>query len=284
MNRQAFYAVLTLLLIPLGICLIILKMTVPSSAPKHSPVQIVTDRVAYQQLAQAIVADDGEVTVLDGKLATPQQKKKFKGAEVVLADNHASPLLTQRQKLHLHSKILVASDSFTGQSANNYWSSPQATLQTISRLSDLLSDLDPQNRDFYIRQSQQLLAQTQPLADGIARLQAEQNVQYLATNHAQQVFMTQLCYQPAQKDLGTATATDFETLTKKMQDHTIRFVLTASQDQSEQDQRVIQLATQYQVPIITFNQVLPAGEKVWDWQLNFVNQLQAALKPVEGGK
>ena len=273
MSKQAFYAILTLLLIPLGICLIILKMTVPSSGPKHSPVQIVTDRIAYQQLAKAIVADDGRVTVLDGKLTTSQQQKQFKGAEVVLTDNHASPLLTQRQKLHLRSKILVASDSFQGPDANNYWLSPQVILQTISRLSDLLSDLDPQNRDFYIRQSQQLLAQTQPLADGIARLQAEKNVQYLATNHAQQVFMTQLGYQPVQQDLASATTADFDTL-----------VLTASQDQSEQDQRVMQLATQYQVPIITFNQVLPAGEKVWDWQLNFVNQLQAALKPVEGGK
>ncbi|QEA46920.1 3-phosphoglycerate kinase [Leuconostoc lactis] len=284
MNKQAFYAILTFLLIPLGICLIILKMTVPSSGPKHSPVQIATDRIAYQQLAKAIVADDGRVTVLDGKLATPQQLKQFKGTEVVLTDNHASPLLTQRQKLHLRSKILVASDSFQGPDANNYWLSPQVILQTISRLSDLLSDLDPQNRDFYIRQSQQLLAQTQPLADGIARLQAEKNVQYLATNHAQQVFMTQLGYQPVQQDLASATAADFDTLAKKMQDHTIRFVLTASQDQSDHDQRVMQLATQYQVPIITFNQVLPAGEKVWDWQLNFVNQLQAALKPVEGGK
>ena len=96
--------------------------------------------------------------------------------------------------------------------------------------------------------------------------------------------MTQLGFQSVQQDLASATAADFDTLAKKMQDHTIRFVLTASQDQSDHDQRVMQLATQYQVPIITFNQVLPAGEKVWDWQLNFVNQLQAALKPVEGGK
>nr|MWN21545.1 zinc ABC transporter solute-binding protein [Leuconostoc lactis] len=82
-------------------------------------------------------------------------------------------VLTASQDQSEQDQRVMLSDSFQGPDANNYWLSPQVILQTISRLSDLLSDLDPQNRDFYIRQSQQLLAQTQPLADGIARLQAE---------------------------------------------------------------------------------------------------------------
>ena len=283
-NKQAFYAILTLLLIPIGICLIVLKMTVPSPAPEHSPVKIVTDRVAYQQIAQAIVGTDGQVTVLTGQLTTKQQRKQFKAAEVLITDNHDSQLLTQRQKLQLHSKILVASDSIKTQTYSHYWLSPQVTVQTISRLSDLLSDLDPQNRDFYIRQSQILLTQTKPLADAIASLQAEKNVQYLATNNAQQVFMAQLGYQTARSDIESANDADFQALGKKMQDHTIRFVLKASQDQSPNDQRLVQLANEYKVPVITFNQVLPADQKIWDWQLTFVTQLQAALKPIEGGK
>ncbi|MCT8389369.1 3-phosphoglycerate kinase [Leuconostoc holzapfelii] len=281
-NKQALYAILTLLLIPIGLCLIIVKLTVPLPTPKHAPVKIVTDYVAYQQIAQDIVGSDGHVQLLSGQLPTRQQRQQFKQAEVVLTDSHDSSLLTQRQKFQLRSKVLIASDGVKPQSATHYWLSPQVTLQSVTRLSDLLSDFDPQNRDFYIKQSQALLDKMKPLADGIAHLQAEKNVQYLATNHAQDLFMTQLGYQTAQADIESATDANFDALAQKMQDHTIRFILNASQDASPNDQRLLQLANDHHIPIITFNQILPTDQKVWDWQLSFVTQLQAALKPTEG--
>lgn len=73
-------------------------------------------------------------------------------------------------------------------------------------------------------------------------------------------------------------------MTKRIRDKQIRFVLTASQDQSDRDQHLVALAKSANIPVITFNQVLPSNQKVWQWQLTFVEQLQAVFKPVESGK
>jgi len=284
MNKQSLYAILTISLIPIGLFLIGIKMTVETKTPQHTPVQIVTDNVAYQQLAQAIAGKSGHVSLLSGGLTYANEKAIFKKAEVVITDSHQNQLLTQRRKMKLHSKILIASDVIKNQNYVNYWLSPDITVTTITRLSDLLSDLDPSNRNEYINNSQNLLAQTKSLSESIRTLKAKKDVHYIATNNAQQLFMSQLGYKSDISDVESASEIDFKTLEKRFQDKKISFVLTASQDQSQKDQHVVALARAAKIPIITCNQVLPSDQKIWQWQLTFVNQLRYALEPVESDK
>ena len=284
MNKQVFYAILTIALIPIGLFLIVMKMTVAPQPMHHAPVQIVTDNVAYQQIAQAVADTSGQVSLLSGGLTYKNEKSVFRDAEVLVTDSHQNQLLTQRRQLKLHSKILVASDVVKNQENTNYWLSPEITLKTITRLSDLLSDLDPSNRNHYISNSQKLTDQTQALSDGIDALKQEKNVHYVATNNAQQLFMTQLSYTSEMTNVESASNEDFDKLTKKIRNKRVRFLLTASQDQSDRDRQLVALAKNANVPVITFNQVLPAGQKVWQWQLTFVEQLQAVFKPVGSDK
>ncbi|MGY3743264.1 metal ABC transporter solute-binding protein, Zn/Mn family [Leuconostoc inhae] len=284
MKKQVFYAILTISLIPIGIFLIGMKMTVTTRPSYHVPVQIVTDNVAYQQIAQAVVTTSGHVSLLSGGLTQNNEKTIFKNAEVLVTDSHQSQLLTQRRNLKLHSKLLVASDVVKNQAYANYWLSPEIILKTIARLSDLLSDLDPRNRNNYINNSQKLTDQTKTLSDGIETLKQEKNVHYIATNNAQQVFMTQLNYTSDISNIESISNEDFDKLTERIHNNKIRFVLTASQDQSDRDRHLVALAKNANIPVITFNQVLPSNQKVWQWQLTLVEQLQAVFKPVESGK
>ncbi|WP_294973793.1 zinc ABC transporter substrate-binding protein [uncultured Leuconostoc sp.] len=284
MKKQVFYAILTISLIPIGIFLIGMKMTVTSRPSDHVPVQIVTDNVAYQQIAQAVVTKNGHVSLFSGNLTQNNEKTIFKNAEVLVTDSHQSQLLTQRRNLKLHSKLLVASDVVKNQTYANYWLSPEIILKTISRLSDLLSDLDPGNRNNYISNSQKLTDQNQALSDGIQALKQEKNVHYIATNNAQQVFMTQLNYTSDIAHIESISNEEFDEIAERIGDKKIRFVLTASQDQSDRDRHLVTLAKNANIPVITFNQVLPSNQKVWQWQLTLVEQLQAVFKPVESGK
>lgn len=284
MKKQVLYAILTISLIPIGIFLIGMKMTVATHPTHHVPVQIVTDNVAYQQIAQAVADTSGHVSLLSGSLAQDNEKSIFKNAEILVTDSHQNQLLTQRRNLKLHSKLLVASDVVKNQAYANYWLSPEITLRTIARLSDLLSDLDPRNRNNYMTNSQKLNDQTQALSNGIEALKQEKNVHYIATNNAQQVFMTQLNYISDVSNIETTSDEDFDKLAKRIRDKQVRFVLTASQDQSDRDRHLVALAKNANIPVITFNQVLPSNQKVWQWQLTFVEQLQAVFKPVESGK
>lgn len=284
MNKQNIYAILTILLIPVGLFLISIKMTVETKQPQHTPVQIVTDNVAYQQIAQAVSDKSSHVSLLSGKLTSEREKTLFKHAEVVIVDDHQNQLLTQRRNLKLNSKVLVASDVVKDQSQSNYWLSPEITLKTISRLSDLLSDFDPRNRDMYIKNSQKLTAETQELTQGISDLKAQKNVRYVATNNAQQVFMDQLNYTTAVANLEASSDDKFKKTISEIQNKQVRFVLTASQDQSTRDQYLVKQAKDAKIPVITVNQVLPSDQKIWHWQLVLVRQLQAVFKSEESGK
>lgn len=284
MNKQNIYAILTILLIPVGLFLISIKMTVETKQPQHTPVQIVTDNVAYQQIAQAVSDKSSHVSLLSGKLTSEREKTLFKHAEVVIVDDHQNQLLTQRRNLKLNSKVLVASDVVKDQSQSNYWLSPEITLKTISRLSDLLSDFDPRNRDMYIKNSQKLAAETQELTQGISDLKAQKNVRYVATNNAQQVFMDQLNYTTAVTNLEASSDDKFKKTISEIQNKQVRFVLTASQDQSTRDQFLVKQAKDAKIPVITVNQVLPSDQKIWHWQLVLVRQLQAVFKSEESGK
>lgn len=284
MNKQNIYAILTILLIPVGLFLISIKMTVETKQPQHTPVQIVTDNVAYQQIAQAVSDKSSHVSLLSGKLTSEREKTLFKHAEVVIVDDHQNQLLTQRRNLKLNSKVLVASDVVKDQSQSNYWLSPEITLKTISRLSDLLSDFDPRNRDMYIKNSQKLTAETQELTQGISDLKAQKNVRYVATNNAQQVFMDQLNYTTAVANLEASSDDKFKKTISEIQNKQVRFVLTASQDQSTRDQFLVKQAKDAKIPVITVNQVLPSDQKIWHWQLVLVRQLQAVFKSEESGK
>ena len=103
MNKQNIYAILTILLIPVGLFLISIKMTVETKQPQHTPVQIVTDNVAYQQIAQAVSEKSSHVSLVSGKLASERDMRLFKHAEVVIVDSHQNQLLTQRRNLKRHS-------------------------------------------------------------------------------------------------------------------------------------------------------------------------------------
>lgn len=96
--------------------------------------------------------------------------------------------------------------------------------------------------------------------------------------------MTQLNYISDVSNIETTSDEDFDKLAKRIRDKQVRFVLTASQDQSDRDRHLVALAKNANIPVITFNQVLPSNQKVWQWQLTFVEQLQAVFKPVESGK
>lgn len=105
MNKQTLYAILTIALVPIGILLIFMRMTVEMPQPAHTPVKIVTDNTAYQQIAESLTYKNGHVVVVNGALMTTTDKQNFKAAEVVITDSHQSQLLTQRRKMKLHSKL-----------------------------------------------------------------------------------------------------------------------------------------------------------------------------------
>ncbi len=284
MNRQAIYAILTILLIPLGLLWVFVYMTTDTPAPKHVPVKIVTDNVAYQQIAASVAGKSGQVTLVSANLPTKNQRQAFKSAEIILTDSHQDQLLTQRNKQQLHSKILVASDVVNDQGAGNYWLSPEIMLRTINRLSDLLSDFDPQNRDVYMHNSQKLLDNHQALSNGINNLKSKNNVQYIATNNAQQIFMLQLNYRRVLPDVETADDKAFDQISQDFKAKKIKFILTVPQDQSQNDQRLVKLAKDAKIPVITFNQVLPHDENILAWQFNFVTQINNAIQTIESGK
>ncbi|AFT81295.1 3-phosphoglycerate kinase [Leuconostoc carnosum] len=277
MNKQTLYAILTIALVPIGILLIFMRMTVEMPQPAHTPVKIVTDNTAYQQIAESLTYKNGHVVVVNGALMTTTDKQNFKAAEVVITDSHQSQLLTQRRKMKLHSKLLIASDVLDNQNYTNYWLSPDVILQTITRLTNLLSDMDPQYRNSYVKNSEKMSQETQLLADKIEVLKTKKNVNYVATNQAQQVFMSQLGYKSVVPNLESLSDDDFNHLEKELKSGKIQFILRASQDQTEHDRRLVKLADNAKIPVITFNQVLPHDQKVWQWQLQLVKQLENAV-------
>lgn len=277
MNKQTLYAILTIALVPIGILLIFMRMTVEMPRPAHTPVKIVTDNTAYQQIAESLTYKNGHVVVVNGALMTTTDKQNFKAAEVVVTDSHKSQLLTQRRKMKLHSKLLIASDVLDNQNYTNYWLSPDVILQTITRLTNLLSDMDPQYRNSYVKNSEKMSQETQLLADKIEVLKTKKNVNYVATNQAQQVFMSQLGYKSVVPNLESLSDDDFNHLEKELKSGKIQFILRASQDQTEHDRRLVKLADNAKIPVITFNQVLPHDQKVWQWQLQLVKQLENAV-------
>lgn len=277
MNKQTLYAILTIALVPIGILLIFMRMTVEMPRPAHTPVKIVTDNTAYQQIAESLTYKNGHVVVVNGALTTTTDKQNFKAAEVVVTDSHKSQLLTQRRKMKLHSKLLIASDVLDNQNYTNYWLSPDVILQTITRLTNLLSDMDPQYRNSYVKNSEKMSQETQLLADKIEVLKTKKNVNYVATNQAQQVFMSQLGYKSVVPNLESLSDDDFNHLEKELKSGKIQFILRASQDQTEHDRRLVKLADNAKIPVITFNQVLPHDQKVWQWQLQLVKQLENAV-------
>ncbi|WP_367300627.1 metal ABC transporter solute-binding protein, Zn/Mn family [Leuconostoc carnosum] len=277
MNKQTLYAILTIALVPIGILLIFMRMTVEMPQPAHTPVKIVTDNTAYQQIAESLTYKNGHVVVVNGALTTTTDKQNFKAAEVVITDSHQSQLLTQRRKMKLHSKLLIASDVLDNQNYTNYWLSPDVILQTITRLTNLLSDMDPQYRNRYVKNSEKMSQETQLLADKIEVLKTKKNVNYVATNQAQQVFMSQLGYKSVVSNLESLSDDDFNHLEKELKSGKIQFILRASQDQTEHDRRLVKLADNAKIPVITFNQVLPHDQKVWQWQMELVKQLENAV-------
>lgn len=277
MNKQTLYAILTIALVPIGILLIFMRMTVEMPQPAHTPVKIVTDNTAYQQIAESLTYKNGHVVVVNGALMTTTDKQNFKAAEVVITDSHQSQLLTQRRKMKLHSKLLIASDVLDNQNYTNYWLSPDVILQTITRLTNLLSDMDPQYRNSYVKNSEKMSQETQLLADKIEVLKTKKNVNYVATNQAQQLFMSQLGYKSVVSNLESLSDDDFNHLEKELKSGKIQFILRASQDQTEHDRRLVKLADNAKIPVITFNQVLPHDQKVWQWQLQLVKQLENAV-------
>ena len=277
MNKQPLYAILTIALVPIGILLIFMRMTVEMPQPAHTPVKIVTDNTAYQQIAESLTYKNGHVVVVNGALMTTTDKQNFKAAEVVITDSHQSQLLTQRRKMKLHSKLLIASDVLDNQNYTNYWLSPDVILQTITRLTNLLSDMDPQYRNSYVKNSEKMSQETQLLADEIEILKTKKNVNYVATNQAQQLFMSQLGYKSVVSNLESLSDDDFNHLEKELKSGKIQFILRASQDQTEHDRRLVKLADNAKIPVITFNQVLPHDQKVWQWQLQLVKQLENAV-------
>ena len=89
--------------------------------------------------------------------------------------------------------------------------------------------------------------------------------------------MSQLGYKSVVPNLESLSDDDFNHLEKELKSGKIQFILRASQDQTEHDRRLVKLADNAKIPVITFNQVLPHDQKVWQWQLQLVKQLENAV-------
>lgn len=137
---------------------------------------------------------------------------------------------------------MIASDVLDNQNYTNYWLSPDVILQTITRLTNLLSDMDPQYRNSYVKNSEKMSQETQLLADKIEVLKTKKNVNYVATNQAQQVFMSQLGYKSVVPNLESLSDDDFNHLEKELKSGKIQFILRASQDQTEHDRRLVKFS------------------------------------------
>ena len=59
MNKQSVYAILTIMLIPIGILLVCAKMVGDTTEAQDTAVKITTDNPAYQQIAKAIAGKKG---------------------------------------------------------------------------------------------------------------------------------------------------------------------------------------------------------------------------------
>lgn len=277
MNKQVIYAILTILLIPIGIFLVFANMAGETSVPDSKPVVITTDNIAYQQIAKAIAGKHGK-TELISNVTDTAQKAKFKKSELIITDTHESQLLTRAKQWRLSARLVIASDYITdGKSYRNIYLSPQTTLNMATKITDQLSDMDPRNRNSYVANKQNLLTKTAKLATIFQNLKKNKNVTYLATNQSQELMMTQLGYQSASNDVDKLDDAATRSLEKKMSDKKIDFVLTATQDQTSHDKRLITAAKKDNIPVVTFNQVLPQDTYIWSWQLSQLRLIQKAL-------
>ena len=264
MNKQVIYAILTILLIPIGIFLVFVNMAGETSVPDSKPVVIATDNIAYQQIAAAIAGKHGK-TELISNVTDQAQKTKFKKSELIITDTHESQLLTRAKQWGVSARLVIASDYITdGKNYRNVYLSPQTTLNMVTKITDQLSDMDPRNRNSYVANKQSLLKKSK-------------NVTYLATNQSQELMMTQLGYQSASNDVDKLDDDAMTTLEKKISDKKIDFVLTATQDQTNHDKQLIAAAKKDNIPVVTFNQVLPQDTYIWSWQLSQLRLIQKAL-------
>ncbi|MGQ2285249.1 metal ABC transporter solute-binding protein, Zn/Mn family [Leuconostoc pseudomesenteroides] len=277
MNKQVIYAILTILLIPIGIFLVFVNMAGETSVPDSKPVVIATDNIAYQQIAAAIAGKHGK-TELISNVTDQAQKTKFKKSELIITDTHESQLLTRAKQWGVSARLVIASDYITdGKNYRNVYLSPQTTLNMVTKITDQLSDMDPRNRNSYVVNKQSLLKKTAKLTSVFQNLKKSKNVTYLATNQSQELMMTQLGYQSASNDVDKLDDDAMTALEKKMSDQKIDFVLTATQDQTNHDKQLIAAAKKDNVPVVTFNQVLPQDAYIWSWQLSQLRLIQKAL-------
>lgn len=278
MNKQSVYAILTIMLIPIGILLVCAKMVGDTTEAQDTAVKITTDNPAYQQIAKAIAGKKGRVSLMSGNLKTAQQKTKFKKSELLLTDDHTSALLTEAQKLHSSPKLVIASDYIhTDSSTQKYYLSPNTTVVMAQQIVNYLSDMDPRNRDIYVENNKQFVEKTSDLTTLYTILKKIKDIRYVATNNSQHLLMTQLGYAAETDDVSKLTDKQMADLESKLADKKIQFIFTTSQDTTENKQKLVTMAKKDDIPVVTFSQFTPDSTKIWTWQLTQLKKIQKAL-------
>ncbi|MGO0155385.1 metal ABC transporter solute-binding protein, Zn/Mn family [Leuconostoc mesenteroides] len=278
MNKQSVYAILTIMLIPIGILLVCAKMVGDTTETQDTTVQIMTDNPAYQQIAKAIAGQKGRVSLMSGNPRTAQQKTKLKKAELLLTDNHSSVLLTAAEKLHSSPKLVIASDYIhTDSPTQKYYLSPNTTVVMAQQIVNYLSDMDPRNRDTYVKNNKQFVEKTSDLTALYTKLKNIKDIRYVATNKSQNLLMTQLGYTVETDNVSKLTDKQMSDLESKLADKKIQFIFTTAQNFTENEQKLVNMAKKNDVPVVTFSQFTPDSTQIWNWQLMQLKKIQKAL-------
>ncbi|VDG20386.1 metal ABC transporter solute-binding protein, Zn/Mn family [Lactiplantibacillus mudanjiangensis] len=279
----------------LGLIGLLTGCTTPKTTTKAGQIKILTSLNFYGETAKQVAGKYGQVTAVINRASidphdfepTVKTAKQASSAALIIDnglgyDGWMSKLTTNKAD---GTKVLTVGTTVAGKAngANEHvWYDPTTMPKLATAIAKQLGTIQPAHRQYFLKQAAQYQTSLKPLTKLIKQLKA--NV------HGQKVAVSEPVFDYALKSLGYKISNnhfamaiengadpspkDIQQMQQAIKHHRIAFFVENTQSDSNIVDNMVQLAHQYNVPVLKVTETLPAHQTYRSWMLSQYRQLE----------
>lgn len=274
--------------------------TASTPISKTKPIHVVASLDFYGEVAQAVLGNHGTVTTIVKSASvdphdfepTPKEAETIAQANVVLSNglgyDHWMQKIVKSSQNHPQN-IRVGEDVMAKKLGDNehIWYDPETMARTATYLAQQFGKKAPRYQAVYQRNAAKYIKHLAPLQQQIKTL--KQNSHQQRVDVSEPVFdyaLTALGYRRNNTSFEVAVenGTDpspqaIKQMRQDIQHHRIAFLVNNRQASSKIVKHMVQLAKQYDVPVLNVTETLPKGQTYLTWmqaQYRQLAKIQAA--------
>lgn len=261
-------------------------------------INIVAAENFYGEVAKTIGGDKVNViSILNNSMMdpedytpTPENAKDITNANIVIYnglgyDNWMNKLLSASKQVN-RQELAVATDVLNQQQGDNphVWYNIEVMPMLANRISDMLSDMDPQNAAYYQANTKEYKKKFNPLVEKVNSLTQSSALPIETTETVFDYMAESLNLTPQTPGFSLAifngvdpAPADLIQIENNIKEQQAELLIYNPKTEGQGVQRIVELAKEADVPVVSVTEQKPDAKSYIEWMMDQLNQLEEAI-------